>query len=136
MGKFKDLVGQEFNRLTVLKRDKNNKHNQVMWICQCNCENKPILTVESYSLTKGKTKSCGCLAKELTIQRFKKYNTYNLTNKYGIGYTSNTNEEFYFDLEDYEKIKDYCWRKNSDGYIVTNITINKKIFVYGFIELL
>ena len=29
-----------------------------------------------------------------------------------MGYTSNTNEPFYFDLEDYDKIKDYCWRSH------------------------
>lgn len=39
----------------------------------------------------------------------KKYNQYDLSGEYGIGWTTNTNKEFYFDLEDYEKIKDYCW---------------------------
>lgn len=28
---------------------------------------------------------------------------------YMIGYTFNTNKPFYFDVEDYNKIKDYCW---------------------------
>lgn len=39
----------------------------------------------------------------------KKYNKYDLSGEYGVGYCSNTNTEFYFDLEDYDKIKDYCW---------------------------
>lgn len=39
----------------------------------------------------------------------KKYNKYDLSGKFGVGWTSNTNKEFYFDIEDYEKIKDYCW---------------------------
>lgn len=39
----------------------------------------------------------------------KKYNKYDLSGEYGVGYTHNTNEKFYFDLDDYEKIKDYCW---------------------------
>lgn len=47
-------------------------------------------------------------------------NNYNLSGQYGIGYTSNTNQAFYFDLEDYDKIKDYTWREDKDGYIVTN----------------
>ena len=46
----------------------------------------------------------------------KKYNTYDLTGEYGIGYTSK-DEEFYFDLEDYDKIKDYCWRITMQGYV-------------------
>ena len=36
--------------------------------------------------------------------------------KYGIGYCSNTNNKFYFDMDDYDKIKDIYWyekiRKN------------------------
>lgn len=44
-----------------------------------------------------------------------KNNKYNLSGEYGVGWTSNTNEEFYFDLEDYDKIKDYCWHTSSNG---------------------
>lgn len=39
----------------------------------------------------------------------KKYNKFDVSGEFGIGWSSNTNEEFYFDLEDYEKIKDICW---------------------------
>ena len=55
----------------------------------------------------------------------RKYNTYDLSGDYGIGYTTK-GEEFYFDLEDYDLIKDYCWRKNQDGYIITLINANGK----------
>lgn len=44
-----------------------------------------------------------------------KTNTYDLTGEYGIGYTSNGNE-FWFDLEDYDKIKNYCWYLTKHGY--------------------
>lgn len=47
----------------------------------------------------------------------KKYNIYDLTGTYGIGYTLK-NEEFYFDLEDYEKIKEDCWHIDVNGYVV------------------
>ena len=51
----------------------------------------------------------------------KKYNKYDLTNDFGIGYTIK-NEEFYFDLEDYELIKNYCWRiRTCDGYVDAKI---------------
>ena len=41
-----------------------------------------------------------------------------MSGKYGIGWTNNTNKEFYFDLEDYDLIKDYCWCEDigSNGY--------------------
>jgi hypothetical protein len=67
----------------------------------------------------------------------KKYNKYDLSGEYGIGWTNNTNQEFYFDLEDYEKIKDICWMENNEGYIVgrrpgTNIFIRMHNLVTGF----
>ncbi|MBQ6998249.1 MAG: HNH endonuclease [Clostridia bacterium] len=54
--------------------------------------------------------------------RFKnKTNVYDLSGAYGIGYTSK-GEKFYFDIDDYNKIKDYCWYMDTNGYIVTNST--------------
>ncbi|MBO5828787.1 MAG: HNH endonuclease [Paludibacteraceae bacterium] len=47
----------------------------------------------------------------------KKYNRYDLSGDYGIGYTFK-NEEFYFDLEDYEKIKEDCWHIDANGYVI------------------
>jgi hypothetical protein len=37
---------------------------------------------------------------------------------YGIGYTMK-GEEFWFDKEDYDLIKDYCWRYDNHGYVIT-----------------
>lgn len=48
----------------------------------------------------------------------KKYNKYDLSGEYGIGWTR-CGYEFYFDKEDYELIKDYCWHKHQDGYLRT-----------------
>jgi hypothetical protein len=36
------------------------------------------------------------------------------------GYTTNTNKIFYFDSEDFDKIKDLPWYENSYGYITSN----------------
>lgn len=121
MGKFIDLTGKHFGRLQVLERSEdkiqpNGKHI-VMWKCQCQCKDKNIVYVPAYRLNSGITKSCGCIRKETASLLSKKYNKYDLSGEYGIGWTSNTNEEFYFDLEDYEKIKDYCWHKNHNGYL-------------------
>jgi hypothetical protein len=38
-----------------------------------------------------------------------KHNKYDLTGEFGIGWTGNTQQEFYFDLIDYDLIKDYHW---------------------------
>lgn len=67
MGKFVDLTGRHFGRLTVMERSKNNKHNCVTWLCRCEC-GKTIVT-RGDSLNSGRTLSCGCLSAEKTAQR-------------------------------------------------------------------
>lgn len=115
---FQDLTGQKFGKLTVIKRAENHitKGGQVltMWVCQCDCGNQVI--VRSYHLKTGHTKSCGCYHKEKLLTAQKKYNKYDLSGEYGIGYTLK-GEKFYFDLEDYDKIKDYCWYSDNYGYL-------------------
>lgn len=112
IGKFIDLSGKNFGCLTVIRKIQNNS-KKLKWLCKCNCGKYVEKT--SYSLTHNSYPSCGCV----NIQH-KKYNTYDLSGNYGIGYTSK-GEPFYFDLEDYDKIKDYHWYKNSHGYITSYI---------------
>ena len=115
-----DLTGQKFGRLKVIKQaedyiDRNGQH-YAQWICECSCEEHNLIIVRGSALKTGNTQSCGCIHTEALIEigkNNKKYNKYDLTGEYGIGWTSNTNKEFYFDLEDYDKIKDYCWLEHT-----------------------
>jgi len=66
MGKIIDLTGQRFGRLTVIEFAKKTKDRQFMWKCKCDCGNE--VDVRGYSLRSGKTKSCGCLQKEINIK--------------------------------------------------------------------
>ena len=71
----KDLTGQTFNLLTVLRKTEKRQNNFVVWECQCECGN--ICEVTSTKITKNRTKSCGCLNhkpvfKDLSNQRFGK----------------------------------------------------------------
>ena len=122
-----DLTGQMFGRWLVLEQAedyviKSGKH-YAQWLCECQCEKKTRRIVTHNQLKQGRSQSCGCLQKERTRERSKKYNTYDLTGEYGIGYTTK-GEPFWFDLEDYERIKDYCWHYDEAGYVRTSI--NKK----------
>ena len=54
-----DLTGQVFGRLTVLGRAENQRPGRAMWTCECSCGNTTV--VPAPHLTKGETKSCGCL---------------------------------------------------------------------------
>lgn len=105
---FHDLTGEKFERLTVLYRGQNYNKWGVTWICQCSCNKHTIIKVRSCNLISKNTNSCGCYAIDKSNEACKKYNVYDLSGEYGVGYTYQ-GEEFYFDLEDYDKIKDYCW---------------------------
>jgi len=62
---FKDLTGQRFSRLKVLKVVGNNKDKGgfYYYLCKCDCGNKK--EVRGTSLRSGVVKSCGCLGKEM-----------------------------------------------------------------------
>lgn len=60
----------------------------------------------------------------------KKYNKYDLSGEYGVGWT-NKGEEFWFDKEDYDKIKNYCWHYNRSGHLIsTEPNSNKRAFLH------
>ena len=119
----KDLTGIKSGRLTVLGPAEDyigpNGRRYARWLCECGCQEHNKVVVFGNHLTgKRRTESCGCLSKERMSKLNKKYNEYDLSGEYGIGYCSNTNTLFYFDLEDYDKIKDYCWSEHilDNGY--------------------
>lgn len=62
MGKpIRDLTNQRFGRLVAIVRSLS-KHGHAYWLCKCDCgKEKEIM---GGSLTKGLTKSCGCLHRE------------------------------------------------------------------------
>lgn len=71
MGAFQDLTGQQFGRLTVIRRgesqrdyDEGRKRKRIrtVWVCQCSCGEET--SVLAGSLKSGVTQSCGCLLKE------------------------------------------------------------------------
>lgn len=63
MGKFIDLTGKRFGRLTVLERAPNHG-KRTMWLCCCDCNTQKV--VSSDELKSGKTQSCGCLHREIS----------------------------------------------------------------------
>ncbi|MEK6884554.1 MAG: hypothetical protein AABY22_33285 [Nanoarchaeota archaeon] len=65
----KDLTGQKFSRLTVIKYDRYDLKYGHFWFCKCECNNKNERSVCYNSLLSGNTKSCGCLGREKTIKR-------------------------------------------------------------------
>lgn len=64
MGKIKDLKGERFGKLIAINRI--CKSDGSHWKCKCDCGNYTV--VSTHNLTKGNTKSCGCLQKEKASQ--------------------------------------------------------------------
>ena len=60
----KNLTGQRFGRLTVIKVSQNGtKKRPLKWLCKCDCGNE-VNVISLNLLTKNHTKSCGCLRKD------------------------------------------------------------------------
>jgi hypothetical protein len=66
MGKFIDMIGQIFDRLTVLSFSHYDKWGAACWLCRCICGTEVV--VAGYNLRSGNTRSCGCLKVELAIE--------------------------------------------------------------------
>lgn len=134
-----DLTGQRFGRLTVIEQAEDyvqpNGIKRAMWKCLCDCGN--IKQLRGDSLCSGAVVSCGCFQREnakiTTYNAQKEFNTYDLSGEYGIGYTSK-GEEFYFDLEDYDKIKDYCWYiDKTTKYVKSNIQNEGTVYFHRIV---
>lgn len=106
------------SKWTVIKQDHiaHKKQGDVLstyvyWECECSCENHTHKIISTRDIREGRSLSCGCAGedKALSGSPNRRTNIYNLSGEYGIGYTTNTNEPFYFDLEDFDLIKNYCW---------------------------
>jgi hypothetical protein len=65
-----DLTGSKFNRLCVIRKSRADKHRKIVWECLCECGNACF--VYTRDLKTGHTKSCGCLKKEVVINRSQK----------------------------------------------------------------
>jgi hypothetical protein len=63
-GNLRDLTGQRFGRLTALQLAAKSP---TKWLCKCDC-GKELVTLGA-SLSAGRTKSCGCLSRELSGAR-------------------------------------------------------------------
>lgn len=100
MAKIKDMTGQVFGRWTVVGFSHMNDSGAAMWLCECECGIKRA--VVGHSLRKGSSKSCGCLAAELSVQATRGHGKHNGRNDrlYGV----------------WHNIKDRCYNPQSEYF--------------------
>lgn len=75
MSQMIDLTGRRFGRLVVIERQGTQKdawHYDPLWLCRCDCGTECLIT--GPALRYGKTRSCGCLRKELSRARLEEHN--------------------------------------------------------------
>ena len=132
------MIGKKFGLLTVESfagyvRDSQNRKRRI-WNCTCDCGNKKEGVLEK-SLKNGGTKSCGCLVSIKSKEngkKIRKYNMYELDGEICKGF-DHKGDVFYFDLDDYEKIKDYCWVVKSNQYVESRTEGGKFISMHRII---
>lgn len=116
------------SRLTVIEKTNTIKYGNIMWKCKCSCGKDKIVEASGWAIRTGRVKSCGCLHEEHTIEmghNNKKYNEYRIDGDVVIGKCSNSDDEFYVDLDDFDKIKNISWSLhiNSNGFKKLNGTM-------------
>ena len=109
------------SKLTVIRQvsdyiDSKGGH-KARWLCVCSCGNKVV--VEQSKLKSGKTKSCGCYVLELRKALYTKRNEYEEYDNYIIGITNDGKSKFKFDKEDFDKVKNFTWYVNDQGYVIS-----------------
>lgn len=115
-----DLTGKKFGKLTVIEQGPDLLYSNTRrsaWYCKCDCGNPEKVLICSDSLRGGHTKSCGkCIFADV----YSKNNVYDLSGEYGVC-TMRDGNTFIFDLEDYDKIKQFTWHLSGREYIGTTI---------------
>lgn len=118
------------SRLVVLRQVedliKKDGTRLAQWECECTCDKHTVIKADGREIKSGHVKSCGCINRERIIAQNKSWHKTNVYSdvcmdqygEYYIGRTTNTDKEFYIDIEDFEKIKEYCWSEDANHYII------------------
>lgn len=132
-----DLTGKIFGRWKVLRQSDDyvtsSGKRYAMWLCERSCEEHNTGVVLGTNLKSLHSTSCGCIARETAAKSLtgntyskgkKKGNKKDLSGEYGTIWSTNTNEEIYFDLDDADIILQHTWWIAVNGY--PTATINNK----------
>lgn len=132
--RYKDITGNTYGRLTVIRYDHTDKRGQARWYCQCSCGESKVVTTKE--LNYGSVKSCGCLNKESIAEIGKKRKKtwepipciIKDTSCYKIPLTKN--KFAIIDIQDYDLIKDHTWRYLKTGYAAAHLGDKSEITLH------
>lgn len=106
MGKFIDLTGQVFGRLTVLRSAGENTCRCLLWACKCECGREII--VRGDSLRNGRTHSCNCLQKESRTTHGQSYSRHYRLWMSAKSRAKKAGVPFELELQDIPPIPEFC----------------------------
>jgi len=72
--RIRDITGQRFGRLVVIKASTQRRNKRVLWLCRCDCGKKKLIV--SNSLRDTGTQSCGCYTIEYLRAKSTKHGGY------------------------------------------------------------
>ena len=135
-----NMVGKKYGRLTVVRQyfeftnEKNGNLKRDFCDCVCDCEEgKEKNHVLGKNIRRGMTTSCGCYKYEKVYESCHKLNNYYQIDDFTIIGTDSKGKEFLFSPNQYNKVKDYCWNVDANGYAQTKEKNNKVIFIHNLI---
>lgn len=136
----KDISGLRIGRL-VVREFSHLQNHKAIWFCDYDCGSKAIPKY-GYALTsKNPTQSCGCLQRELAKENIKKVSNGNIGKRKGNRYIKHESyyegfdcngNVFLIDDTDYEKVSQYTWCINDNGYFSTTIN-EQKVYLHRFV---
>lgn len=139
--KYNDVkIGDIFGSLQIVKLfektfyyPSRTRHEKMVIVKCLKCNSEELIETKLKQLLKGNTGMCKHCRSNAGRKKGnpQNHNKYVFTEDFVIGYT-NKGEEFYFDLEDYELVKNYTWHINAQGYVETQRN-KKKIRMHRLI---
>lgn len=110
--RYNNLIGGRYGRLVVIEYVGNySKNRQALFNCLCDCGKQAI--ARGSSLTSGKTKSCGCLHKEISADIMKIVNASGQRNIMASTTHGKSNHPLYLR---WSTIKTRCTNKKHEHY--------------------
>lgn len=124
-----DISGMWFDRLRAIEPTgkKDSENGSYLWLCECKCGNKKI--VSEGDLVSGTVKSCGCLGKENSIKNGKRAGE-TIKEKYCIEGTNVNNLTAKTPKNNKSGIKGVSWDSRNEKWIA-QIGFKGKNFYLG-----
>lgn len=109
-------IGEKYNLLTIIEFVDRDKNGIKRYKCQCDCGKEKIIRIND--VRSGKTKSCGCLAKQRSAEQLQKYRDKRIESG-KLYYKDLTGQQFgrlkvlEFDLQETQKRREQLSNKDS-----------------------